>query len=262
VKGGLIMAQDFLEGRLAGGIPDPVRRDVTVKIAASGRGNEEEGGGGACCTAFSAASATFRPTATVVDNVGATATAVTQIVARESLIRPFFDVAHPDWNQGASRPVQLGYWTAASDSQKTVVHEYTHSWQQHVGCISQFNQPLGRWINEGLAEYIAYEAMIARGNMRRSDVLDHMLVSARATGQLDRPLREFGGATSDIWPGHVGYLAMDRLVPAAPSGIQALRTVCEEMAKGASLSSAFSTSFGIGLENFYEQFEVVRQQIR
>ena len=178
-------------------------------------------------------------------------------------MRLFFDIAHPHWH--VSRP---------STSRKSAVHEYTHIWQHHLGCISKFYQPLGNWLNEGIAEYIAYEAMIKNGEMRREDVTAFMLAAARSTGQLERPLRDFaGGAVRDIgiWPGHVGFLALHRIVPSAPGGILSLRTLCEEVAASASdpraggvgmyYPEAFETAFGISLDDFYDDFEKYREEL-
>ena len=139
---GLQIAQDFLDSELGGGISTEARKNIMVKIVATGRGNEERGGGGACCTAFS--------------ETGGVST-----------MRPFFDVAHPHWDFPASA---RRYWTLKADHRKTVVHEYTHVWHHHLGCITKFGQPLGNWIQEGTAEFVAFEAMIESGEMDRSEV--------------------------------------------------------------------------------------------
>lgn len=232
---GLTIAENFFESDLGGGIPEDVRRNMTVKIVATGRGNQEQGG--ACCTAFS---------------IGASGEAIT---------RPFFDTSHVNWSQAGSRPVVLGFWTATDGGHKAVAHEWTHDWQATLGCLSIFNQPLGFWLNEGIAEKIAHEAMIERGVMRRADVMDHMTYSARVTGQLSRPLRDFGATTADLWPGHVGFIAVDNLVHRAPNGIMSLRTVCEQVAQGVAVSEAFQRAFGVSLDQFYSEFEVMRQQL-
>ena len=232
------MAQDYLDSNLGGGIPEDARGEITVKVVASGRGNEEEGGGGACCTAF-------------------------QNTNGVSTMRPFFDVAHPHWNKPANaRP--LKFWTQRANQLGGPIHEYTHVWQHHLGCISQFWQPLGTWLNEGLASYIAHEALIEGGHQRRIDVIDHMTHSARVTGQLDRPFQDFAeGSIRDIGihPGHVGYLAVARLVESSPNGILSLRTICEEVADGASVPVAFETAFGISLDDFYAEFEEYRKEV-
>ena len=149
-----------------------------------------------------------------------------------------------------------------ADHWKTAIHEYTHIWQFHLGCLG--SRRLGNWLSEGMAEFIAYEAMIRNGEMRQEDVTAFMLNAARGTGQFDRPLRDFGeGAIRDIgiWPGHVGFVALHRIVPSAPGGILSLRTLCEEVGEGASVPDAFETAFGVSLDDFYADFEKYREEL-
>ena len=230
------MAQDFLDSDLGGGIPSEVRQGMLVKIVATGQGNEERWGGGACCTSLS--------------ETGGVST-----------MRPFFDVAHPHWGFPASA---RRYWTLKADHRKTGVHEYTHVWHHHLGCITKFWQPLGNWIQEGTAEFVAFEPMIESDKMDRSEVMEVMVSRARGSGELSRPLRDFGeGAIRDIgiWPGHVGFLALHRIVPSAPGGILSLRTLCEEVWDGASVPDAFETAFGVSLDGFYADFEKYREEL-
>lgn len=221
IKTGFEIGQAFLEAHLGGDIAEAIRKQITVKIVATGQGNQELGGGGACCTSSSPTGA----------------------------IRPFFDVAHPHWT--SSRP---SFWPLTSDHYKTVVHEYAHGWQLSLGCLQ--NQPLGSWLNEGIAEYVGTEALILRGDMRRVDVLNHQLGAALDT--MRRPLSSFGGPSSDLWPGHIGYVALERLVPRAPLGLASLRVICEQVTAGASVSAAFAGAFGIELDVFYADFEAWR----
>ena len=231
---GLKMAQDFLDSGLGGGISTEARKNITVKIVATGRGNEEPWGGGACCTALSWTSGSLT-------------------------MRPFFDVAHPHWDFS---PTSRRYWTLDADHWKTAIHEYTHIWQFHLGCLS--SRRLGNWLSEGMAEFIAYEAMIESGEMDRSEVMEVMLSRARGSGELSRPLRDFAeGAIRDIgvWPGHIGFLALHRILPSAPGGILSLRTLCEEVGDGASVPDAFETAFGVSLDDFYADFEKYREEL-
>ena len=231
---GLQTAQDFLHGELGGGIPEDARSEITVKIVATGRGNEERGCGGACCTALSSTSGPLT-------------------------MRPFFDVAHPHWDFS---PTSRRYWTLDADHWKTAIHEYTHLWQFHLGCLG--SRRLGNWLSEGMAEFVAFEAMIESGEMDRSEVMEVMLSRARGSGELSRPLRDFGeGAIRDIgiWPGHVGFLALHRIAPSAPKGILSLRTLCEEVGDGASVPDAFETAFGVSFYDFYADFEKYREEL-
>ena len=112
--------------------------------------------------------------------------------------------------------------------------------------------------------YVINEAMIKSGEIGtdRSEVMEGSLRTARVTGQLDRPLRDFEGTVGDItWPGNVGFLALHRIVPSAPGGILSFRTICEEVGRGSSLPEAFETAFGISLDDFYDDFEKYHEEL-
>ena len=231
IKEGFAIGQAFLESELAGGIPQVIRSTITVKIVATGAGNQEEGGGGACCTAYA------------------------QGPDGESIIRPFFDVLHPDWiGHSPATP-----WTHEASKKSTAVHEYTHGWHHSIGCATIFWQPLGAWMNEGTANYVAFTAMARTGEIE-ADIFADMLGAAFETGQMSWPLQEFGAVTSPIWPGHIGYVALNRLLETAPEGILALRTICEEVVAGAPVPAAFNTAFGVPLDQFYDEFDLWRQE--
>ncbi|GAB3454063.1 hypothetical protein GCM10027321_04930 [Massilia terrae] len=236
VKGAAVLAQTFIDSKLGGGLPAAVRTATTFKVVASGLGNQELGGGGSCCTALA---------------VGP---------GGSSQLRPFIDVKHSDWDRPADSSV-YAHWTQLADHQKVVVHEYTHAWQSSLGCLSISVQPLGFWINEGLAEFVANEAMFAQGSMSRADVRQFMLQSADYTGELGMPLRQLGGTSAAVWPGHIGYLAIDYLVGRAPAGIGAVRILCEQVAAGATTAAAFRTAFGVDMDSFYTDFEALRPQL-
>ena len=131
--------------------------------------------------------------------------------------------------------------------------------------LGKFCQPLGNWLQaRDMAEFVAFEAMIESGEMDRSEVMEVMLSRARGSGELSRPLRDFGeGAIRDIgiWPGHVGFLALHRIAPSAPKGILSLRTLCEEVGDGASVPDAFETAFGVSFYDFYADFEKYREEL-
>ena len=228
VAAGLRIAQDFLDSELGGGISEDARHEITIKLVATGRGDEEPGGGGACCTA-------------------------------SSKMQIFLDFDHTGWGfkRGARRP-----WTLEVDAWDTVVHEYAHLWNYHLGCLSKPRQPLGNWLVEGMAQFIANETFIKRGDMQRADVDYITFESAR--GLFDRPLRNVAeGSVRDLpqHPGRIGALALSRLVPSAPNGMLSLRTICEEVAAGATVPEAFETAFGVSLEDFYADFEEYRADL-
>ncbi len=222
IKTATAMAETYLEASLGGGIPQASRKRITVKIVATGKGNQEEGGGGGVATAFAGAKQ-----------------------------RPFFDVANVQWNQNS----QMRGWTNKADSMKTVAHEYAHIWQGELGAISGYNQPLPGWINEGLAEYLGYRVMVDAGEMAWDRVRPFVLQGARQDQLID-PLDRM-----KAWPGHAGFIAIDWLVDSSPNGLMSLRIVGEEIGKGRSAKQAFRAAFGLDLADFYTQFEAWRPLI-
>ena len=223
---GLQMAQEFLDSDLGGGIPEDVRNQITVKIVATGRGNEEPGGGGACCTS-------------------------TRWISGVPTMRPFFDVAHPAWKSRT----EIG--TRDANNRKIAVHEYAHNWQERLGCLSGRSRPrvLDAWMIEGSAEFIAYEAMTEDGEWSREEVTELII---RRTRGLDSPLRDLPNRLAS----YVGLAAVHRLVQSAPNGILSLRTLCEEVAAGSTLPEAFETAFGVSLDDFYAAFEKHRENLK
>lgn len=218
IRRGMEIAQSFLEDSLGGGIPVEVQRTITVKIVATGEG---------CCTAL--------------DEHGA---------------RLFFDVADPDWISNTRNwnqpPIK---WSGDVNGQKIGAHEYIHGWWNTLGCMTMGYQPLPWWLGEGAAEYIATVAVLPSdiSNTSETDIDWFMLNSSKGTGELKYPLKYYENGTN-IWPGHIGYLAVEYLVAHSPSGILSLRHVCEYIAQGHGASKSFEMAFGISLEDFYQEF--------
>lgn len=226
IKEGIAKGQTFLNAEVGGDIPVDTQLRITVKVVATGLGNQDRGGGGACCTAL--------------DPSGA---------------RPFFDVRHPHWD--ISRPPGIATWSIQSNKEKTAAHEYAHAWAWSLGGITNFSQPLGDWLNEGLAEYLAYAAMTRTGQMRAADVDAFMLSSAIVTGQAARclaSLENSNNAGAGLWPGHIGFVAVKALVARSPNGVLSLRVVNQEVGLGRTFDQAFERAFGISKREFYETF--------
>ncbi len=216
IKEGISIAQGFLASQVGGDIPVNVQLGITVKVVATGMG-DQAGGSGACCTASGA--------------------------------RLFFDVRHPHWLN------QFPRWGGSFDlsKQKIAAHEYVHAWAWSLGALGMQSW-LGDWLNEGLAEYLGYEPFIRRREMRRSDVHAHMLSSAVQTGQASRCLEwlERSNQTDNLWPGHIGYIAVEKLVAESPNGIRSLRIVNQQARHG--FDTAFERAFGISKGAFYDAF--------
>jgi hypothetical protein len=218
ISEGINRSRTYIEAHLGGDASQEFREASFVKIVATGDGNQEVGGGGSCCTAFSV----------LAPDVG----------------RIFFDVLNP------------GYSGGFLDKLHHAAHEYAHVWQGSIGCLSIFQNPMGGWLNEGIGEYVSYNALIDQGLKTRREVHQFEYSGAEFTGELDFHLSELGipNQSSPIWPGHVGYLAVAELVHVAPGGVLAIRQICEKITAGETLEDAFLHSFGISLNDFYDQF--------
>ncbi|RYE08027.1 MAG: hypothetical protein EOP22_15280 [Hyphomicrobiales bacterium] len=219
IKRTTAMAETYLMANFGSGIPEAKRKRITIKIVATGKGNQEHGGGGGVATAFAGTKQ-----------------------------RPFFDVAHVQWNQNS----QGRGWTNEADSMKTVAHEYAHIWQGELGAISGSRQPLPGWVNEGIAEYLGYRVIVDAGLMNWENVRPFVLNGAMQD-QLGTPLDKI-----TAWPGHAGFLAIDWLVESSPNGLPALRQLGEAVGEGRSTKAAFYDAFGLELDDFYAQFEAWR----
>ncbi|RYE09399.1 MAG: hypothetical protein EOP22_08960 [Hyphomicrobiales bacterium] len=229
IREGLAIAHEVLERDYGGDIPADVRSRITVKIGATGDGNHEPGAGGGNATGLS--------------------------VINDRLPRPYFDVAHDDWFQ----KTEGRGWTRRAEQLKMVIHEYVHGWDLWYGHTSMYQQPTGNWIGEGLAERIAFGAIIERGLMKKRDVDRFELRSALdKMKEVKYPLHVFGISRTPEWPGHIGYLAMDWLVAESPNGKMSLRIFEEELVRTNSVPQAFQIAFAVDYYDFYDQFEVWR----
>ncbi len=224
VQAGLDRGQDYLDAEVGGGIPRRVRDTIPVRIVATGRGNEEPGGG-ACCTALS------------TSPNGA------------SIVRLFFDVAHTGWLDRSARLP----WSRQADRRARAAREYALAWQHELGCLDPARSLVG-WLREGIARWVGYQALITSGAVAAAEVLDYARRSAAEAGQLSRPLASLAATDSPSSSDHVGYLAVDWLVQAAPDGPLALRSVCEAVGAGDELEPAFEAAFGTSVERFYADF--------
>lgn len=177
IRQGIEKAQTFLTTNTGGDVPASMHPLVTVKVVATGLGNQSPGGGGACCTSQ--------------DTAG--------------MGRPFFDVKHPNWD--ISKPPGIATWSIFANKEKTAAHEYVHVWAWSLGGLPYSSERLGDWLTEGLAEYLAYSTMVRLGQMRAEDVDAFMLSSAVITGEAAQCLSSLEQDTT-IWPGHSGYLAV------------------------------------------------------
>jgi hypothetical protein len=232
---GLRLAENYIGTVLGSEIPASAKSAIIIKVENTGLGNQEDGAGGSVATGLS--------------------------VQNDLLPRPYFDVGHPQWRQ------DLEGWglTVEENIKKTVIHEFTHGWQSWLGAMSVYEQPLGNWINEGIAEYVAYAAAVDAGMITWSQVNVFMAHAASESNEVSAPLELYAGSQAPAWSGHVGYLAIDWLISTSPHGERAILLLAERTAAargtGDSVSEVFESVFGLTLESFYQQFEVWRPAI-
>lgn len=207
-----------LQVLFGGDILGPAGIPVVIKIVATGQGNQEPGGERACCTAYSG-----------------------------GVLRPFFDVRHPHWTGS--------YWGDLGRKISAMHEALGHGFENSYGCQTHYSQPLGGWLDEGIASFIPTEIMVRDGILNNQVERYFFYRSAKSTGQLDVPLQSLENSP-DLWPGHVGYLAIERLVSQAPTRNLSLKTLCGLVDAGlpnasSRVEQAFQQAFGQTKNNFY-----------
>lgn len=159
--------------------------------------------------------------------------------------------------------IQKDFLAATSIS----AHEYVHVLQAELGCLPEQGDQNYRWLLEGMADHIAWRALVRAG---------------RATeARVEREIRRDGGLARDLGPLRhyerddgrdreyaLWHLAVRRLVHAAaaagaaPSSRPevALIRFCKRVGRGQPWRDAFARSFGLRLDRFYADFERARRR--
>ena len=205
ITAGVGIAHDYLATILSGDEAatwtDWDGNPLTVTVHAS----EDMG----CCTAGS-----FIPTRPFPDDF---------------LLGPVFNVGSPIWNTGAA-PLFVRH-------RRDSAHEYAHAWQGALGCGGGgHGDPLGRWLSEGMAEYIGWNSLVAVGLVTEEEFLSYVVQSVSWDANHDPATPDFAAWESDDGQtfGSQGYfyslLATTRLVNEY-GGPMVLRDLCEETAR-------------------------------
>ena len=180
-------------------------------------------------------------------SVSATGTAVhcCEAVEYRGDFRLIFDVLHPQWDRPA---YSSDLRSPQEDRWKGAAHEYGHAWVFFGSCTT-----VGRWMAEGIGEYIGNQALIFAGVEDASEVRFLIERRARGAGETDVPLESL--ERTSLWPGHIGYLAMEWLIIQAPDGLESLANLCiGRKSSSASSEEVFENAFGISKADFYEVF--------
>ncbi|MDO8755510.1 MAG: hypothetical protein Q7J80_16565, partial [Anaerolineales bacterium] len=211
IKLGIDLVRSYLRDFIGGDISSNFKQFV-IKIVADGKGND-----GSCCTGLA-----------------------------ESGPRPFFDVKHLNWNIGSS-----DYWSNTDNHMNAGAHEYVHAWQSSLGCLTIHYQPLGNWLNEGMAQYVSINALRRGGHVTEQDYQDLLSVALAKTRFENLAFFEQNNtqALDDI-----AFIAVVRLISLAPDRELSLRVLCENVASGKSVEQSFTDAFGISKKDYYNVF--------
>ena len=142
-------------------------------------------------------------------------------------------------------------WTADTERRELAAHEYVHVWQGELGGNACMLGP--RWLSEGMAESLAYRALVADGLVPQANMdtfTKRQLITAAthpALAQLETQWQDSAN------PYSVAYLAVDRLL--AANGPLPLRAWCEAVGRGIEWHAAFAQAFGEPTDVFYARFE-------
>ena len=145
-------------------------------------------------------------------------------------------------------------WSADAERKELAAHEYVHLWQGELGGTSCMLGP--RWLSEGMAESLAYRALVADGLIGQSNLdtfTRRNLSNASEHPALQQLETQWPGAAN---PYSVAYLAVDRLL--AANGPLPLRSWCEAVGRGVEWHAAFAQVFGEDTVSFYARFEAFK----
>jgi hypothetical protein len=144
-------------------------------------------------------------------------------------------------------------------------HEYVHVWQAELGCLPSGDRRDYRWIVEGMAMHLAWEALVRAGLATEARVRR----TIRLEGDFDsntEPLRTYeheGGRPPQyaLWHLAIRKLAREAAANGAAPRAKptvALRAFCARIGAGLPWRAAFLRSFGLSVEEFYARFEAAR----
>jgi hypothetical protein len=167
--------------------------------------------------------------------------------ANESSIVVLTDT--PDWNS-----------LAPFERVETVVHEYIHVYQ-FAKLEDQKDIP-PTWFIEGMAEYLAFDAVVKQGLVSANDVRDFETGLVAQYPELS-PLEEFedrGAFYSEPGPVYsLAYMAIAEMMNGhSPSDLDRL---LEQVESSHNWRGSFLTVFGQGIGRFYQSFAETREDL-
>lgn len=151
-------------------------------------------------------------------------------------------------------------------------HEYVHVLQSELGCLDDGAPPRFRWLVEGMAEEIAWRALVSSDRVSDAQVARSIRTDALPPrGLIGRdlyPLAAYERADGADREYALWHLAVRRLLRAAVEAGAAprahpeisLRRFCERTGGGVEWHRAFARSFGLPVGRFYYEFESFRRR--
>jgi hypothetical protein len=165
-------------------------------------------------------------------------------------------------------------WVVRKDRPAAIAvsaHEYVHVLQSELGCLDH-NAPRFRWLVEGMAEEVAWRALISGGRVSNAHVERTMRTDALPPrGLIGRglyPLAAYERADGADREYALWHLAVRRLLRSAADARAVprahpevgLRRFCERVGAGIEWQRAFERSFGMPVGRFYYEFEAFRRR--
>ena len=140
-------------------------------------------------------------------------------------------------------------------------HEYVHVLQAELGCLPTGDDRDFRWIVEGMASHMGWEALrLERSRHRRGgQAHDPPGRRARSEQRAAAPLRALGRAHAAVRQWHLAIRTL--LDEAVAGGVAprerpeaALIRFCERVGAGSGWRGAFMRSFGMPVSEFYARY--------
>jgi hypothetical protein len=142
-----------------------------------------------------------------------------------------------------------------------VVHELVHVWQWERRGGDSSRSPL--WLDEGIADYLGYRAVIEAGLVSAEDVVAHherSLILGPPLPELPalEPRQRFQSQPAVAY--NLAYLAVADLIEGR--SLQRIRRYYERLAAGDDWQDAFRRSFRQDPDAFYAAFEARRSELQ
>lgn len=174
----------------------------------------------------------------------------------------FTDIDHEDWaRQSLPWLFKRGravYWHQIRNG----VHEYAHAVQIDQDAVqSNRGNRMPRWLEEGMAEYLAFDAVIRLKATDWRTTHQFQLAASIDSNEMTFPLPAYAPSNSPAWPGHIGLLVVAGLLDFSGQPPRSLLTYTNLIGRGASHDAALREVYGVGEQELYAHVEAWRQRV-